>query len=149
MSLPTPIHKFPIRVTKAIAMTALANLQYFGLDPTIHMCIADCQGYSPLSGCGGKGWVVNNNGKTYSIMDVLWKSEGFFCCGTVCYRVRDPTDGKDYAMKDCWVPEAKRYHEVAVLKRVHGIPNVVQLVDDWDVMYDGEPDCTAQIRDSL
>ncbi|KAG2079613.1 kinase-like domain-containing protein [Suillus discolor] len=65
----------------------------------------------------------------------------------VCYCVRDPTDGKDYVMKDCWVPEAKRYHEVAVLKQVHGIPNVVQLVDDWDVMYDGEPDCTARIRD--
>ncbi|KAG1786630.1 uncharacterized protein HD556DRAFT_1313382 [Suillus plorans] len=59
----------------------------------------------------------------------------------------DPTnlDGKDYVMKDCWVPEAKRYHEVDVLEHVKGIPNVIQLVDHWDVMYDGEPDCTAQI----
>ncbi|KAG1886156.1 hypothetical protein F4604DRAFT_1917860 [Suillus subluteus] len=73
-------------------------------------------------------------------MDVLWKSQGFFCRGTVCYRVRDPTNGKDYAMKDCWVPEAKRYHEVAILERVKGIPNVVQLVDHWDVMYNRKPD---------
>ncbi|KAG2082121.1 uncharacterized protein F5147DRAFT_783413 [Suillus discolor] len=147
ISLPTPIHKFPICVTEAIATTVLADPQYFGLDPTIHMCIADCQGTHLSLAVGAKGWVVNNNGKTYSIMDVLWKSQGFFCHETVCYHVRDPTDGKDYVMKDCWVPEAKRYHEVAILKRVHGIPNVIQLVDDWDVMYDGEPDCTAQICD--
>ncbi|KAG1891840.1 uncharacterized protein F5891DRAFT_986469 [Suillus fuscotomentosus] len=94
MSLPTPIHKFPICVTEAIAMTALADLQYFGLDPTIHMCIADCHGTHLSLAVGAKGLVVNNN---------------------VCYHVRDPTDGKDYVMKDCWVPEAKRYHEVAIL----------------------------------
>ncbi|KAG1842141.1 hypothetical protein F4604DRAFT_1939013 [Suillus subluteus] len=147
ISLPTPIHKFPICVTKAIATTALADPQYFGLDPTIHVCIAGCQGTHLSLAVGAKGWVVNNSGKTYSIMDVLWKSQGFFCHGMVCYHVRDPTDGKDYAMKDCWVPEAKRYHEVAVLERVKGIPNVIQLVDHWDVMYDGKPDCTARIRD--
>ncbi|KAG1864573.1 hypothetical protein C8R48DRAFT_773088 [Suillus tomentosus] len=148
ISLPTPIHKFPIRVTEAVATTALADPQYLGLDPTIHMCIPDCQGTHPSLAVGAKGWVINNSGKTYSIMDTLWKSQGFFCHGTVCYRVRDPTnpDGKDYAMKDCWVPEAKRYHEVDVLERVKGIPNVVELVDHWDVMYDGEPDCTARIR---
>jgi hypothetical protein len=147
LSLPTPIHKFPIRVTEAIASTALADPQHLGLDPTIHMCIADCQGTHSSLAVGAKGWVVNNSGKTYSIMDVLWKSQGFFCRGTVCYRIRDPDDGKDYAMKDCWVPEAKRYHEVNVLERVKGIPNVVQLVDHWDVMYDGQPDCTARIRE--
>ncbi|KAG1762199.1 hypothetical protein EDD22DRAFT_953352 [Suillus occidentalis] len=147
LSLPTPIHKFPIRVTEAIASTALADPQHLGLDPTIHMCIADCQGTHPSLAVGAKGWVVNNSGKTYSIMDVLWKSQGFFCRRTVCYRIRDPDDGKDYAMKDCWVPEAKRYHKVNVLERVKGIPNVVQLVDHWDVMYDGQPDCTARIRE--
>ncbi|KAG1760695.1 hypothetical protein EV702DRAFT_1053381 [Suillus placidus] len=140
ISLPTPIHKFPICVTEAIASTALADPQYLGLDPSIHMCITDCQGTHPSLAVGVKGWVVNNHGKTYSIMDVLWKSQGFFCRGTVCYRVRDPTDGKDYVMKDFWVPEAKRYHEVTVLERVNGIPNVVQLMDHWDVMYDGKPD---------
>ncbi|KAG0692180.1 hypothetical protein DFH29DRAFT_1009183 [Suillus ampliporus] len=114
ISLLTPIHAFPIHVTEAIATTTLADPQYFGLNPTIHMCIADCQGTHPA--VGAKGWVVNNSSKTYSIMDVLWKSQGFFCHGTVCYRVRDPTDRKDYVMKDCWVPEAKRYHEAAVLK---------------------------------
>jgi Fungal protein kinase len=148
ISLPTPIHKFPICVTEAVATTALADPQYLGLDPTIHMCIPDCQGTHPSLAVGAKGWVINNSGKTYSIMDTLWKSQGFFCRGTVCYRVRDPTnpDRKDYAMKDCWVPEAKRYHEVDVLERVKGIPNVVELVDHWDVMYDGEPDCTVRIR---
>ncbi|KAG1870494.1 hypothetical protein C8R48DRAFT_670847 [Suillus tomentosus] len=147
ISLPTPIHKFPIHVTEAVATTALANPQYLGLDPTIHMCIPDCQGTHPSLAVGAKGWVINNSGKTYLIVDTLWKSQGFFCRKTVCYRVRDPTnpDGKNYAMKDCWVPEAKRYHEVDVLKHVKGIPNVVELVDHWDVMYDGEPNCTVRI----
>ncbi|KAG1902561.1 uncharacterized protein F5891DRAFT_1186201 [Suillus fuscotomentosus] len=67
MSLLTPIHKFPIYVTKAIATTVLADPQYFGLDPTIHMCIADCQGTHLSLAVGAKGWVVNNNGKTYSM----------------------------------------------------------------------------------
>ncbi|KAG2130226.1 hypothetical protein DEU56DRAFT_914850 [Suillus clintonianus] len=147
ISLPTPIHTHPIRVLEAIATTAIADPMYFGLDPTIHMCIVACKGTHPSLAEGAQGWVVNNSGKTYSIMDVLWKSQGFFCRGTVCYRVRDPTDGKDYAMKDCWVPAAKRYHEATVLERVKGIPNVVRLVDHWDVMFDGKPDCTAQIRD--
>lgn len=31
---------------------------------------------------------------------------------------------------------------------VEGIPNVVKLVADWDVLYDGEPDCTHRIRAS-
>ncbi|KAG1843442.1 hypothetical protein F4604DRAFT_1689529 [Suillus subluteus] len=56
-------------------------------------------------------------------------------------------NGKQYMMKDCWVSEVKRYHEVDVLERVKGIPNVVQLIDHWDVLFNGEPDCTACIRD--
>ncbi|KAG1901600.1 uncharacterized protein F5891DRAFT_1187471 [Suillus fuscotomentosus] len=148
ISLPTPIHKFPICVTEAVATTALADPQYLGLNPTIHMCIPDCQGTHPSLAVGAKGWVINNSGKTYLIMDTLWKSQGFFCHRTVCYCIRDPTnpDGKDYVMKDCWVPEAKRYHEVDVLERVKGIPNVIELMDHWDVMCNGEPDCTAWIH---
>ncbi|KAG2136998.1 hypothetical protein DEU56DRAFT_946284 [Suillus clintonianus] len=73
-------------------------------------------------------------------MAVLFKSQ-------VCYRIQDPADGREYAMKDCWVADVKRFHEVDVLKRVKGIPNVVQLVDHWDVLFSGEPDCTARIRD--
>ncbi|KAG2354986.1 hypothetical protein BDR07DRAFT_1493784 [Suillus spraguei] len=80
-------------------------------------------------------------------MAVLWKSQGLFYCGMACYCIWDPVDGKEYMIKDCWVTEAKRYHEVDVLKRVKGIPNVVQLIDHWDVQFNGEPDCTAHIWD--
>ncbi|KAG1808803.1 hypothetical protein EV424DRAFT_1350235 [Suillus variegatus] len=66
---------------------------------------------------------------------------------TACYRIWDPVDGKEYAMKDCWDTEAKRYHKVNVLERVKGIPNVVQLIDHWDVQFNGEPDCMACIWD--
>ncbi|KAG1893326.1 uncharacterized protein F5891DRAFT_1196557 [Suillus fuscotomentosus] len=100
ISLPTPIHKFPIHVTEAVATTALANPQYLGLDPTIYMCIPDCQGTHSSLAVGAKGW--------------------------------------DYAMKDCRVPEAKRYHKVDVLKRIKGIPNVIQLIHNFYQQFDPE-----------
>ncbi|KAG2127298.1 uncharacterized protein EDB93DRAFT_1109314 [Suillus bovinus] len=53
--------------------------------------------------------------------------------------------GNQYALKDCWVTEEKRMHETTILEMVKGIPNVVQLVDHWDVYYEGEPDSTAHI----
>jgi hypothetical protein len=147
ITLPTPIQSSPARVADAIATLSLADPSLLGLDPTVHMCIPSCKGTHTDLAVGAIGWVTNNAGKIYSIMAVLWKSQGLFCRGTVCYHVRDPVDGKEYALKDCWVAEAKRYHEVDVLERVKGIPNVVQLVDHWDVLFDGEPDCTARIRD--
>ncbi|KAG2155764.1 hypothetical protein DEU56DRAFT_906933 [Suillus clintonianus] len=147
ITLPIPIQSSPARVADAIATLSLADPSLLGLDPTTHMCITFCQGTHTDLAVGAIGWVTDNAEKKYSIMAVLWKSQGLFCRGTVCYRVRDPVDGKEYAMKDCWVTEAKRYHEVDVLGRVKGIPNVVQLVDHWDVLSNGEPDCTARIRD--
>ncbi|KAG2101098.1 uncharacterized protein F5147DRAFT_776825 [Suillus discolor] len=78
-------------------------------------------------------------------MEVLWKSHGLFCHGMVCYCMTDK-GGKEYALKDCWVTEEKRMHEATILEMIKGIPNVVQLVDHWDVYYDGEPDCTACIH---
>ncbi|KAG2050012.1 hypothetical protein BDR06DRAFT_1011629 [Suillus hirtellus] len=147
ITLPTPIQLSPARVTDAIATLSLADPSLLGLDPTVHMCIPSCKGTHTDLAVGAIGWVTNNAGKIYSIMAVLWKSQGLFCHGTVCYRVWDPVDGKEYALKDCWVAEAKRYHKVDVLERVKGIPNVVQLIDHWDVLFDGEPDCIARIRD--
>ncbi|KAG1905436.1 uncharacterized protein F5891DRAFT_1183383 [Suillus fuscotomentosus] len=91
-----------------------------------------------------KGWVKDNHNKTYSIMEVLWKSRGLFCCGTVCYRIIDEA-GNQYALKDCWVTEEKGMHKTTILEMVKGIPNVVKLIDHWDVYYEGEPDCTACI----
>ncbi|KAG2150752.1 uncharacterized protein EDB93DRAFT_1249762 [Suillus bovinus] len=78
-------------------------------------------------------------------MEVLWKSHGLFYRGMVCYRVVDEAGNKD-ALKDCWVTEEKRMHETTILEMVKGIPNIVELVDHWDVYYKGEPDCTACIR---
>ncbi|KAG1843850.1 hypothetical protein C8R48DRAFT_678599 [Suillus tomentosus] len=146
ITLPISIQSSPTRVADAIAALSLAEPSRLGLDPTIHMCIPSCKGTHTNLAAGAIGWVTNNEDKMYSIMAVLWKSQGLFCRGTVCYRVRDPVDGKEYAMKDCWVSEHKRYHKVDVLERVKGIPNVVQLVDHWDVLFDGEADCTAHIR---
>ncbi|KAG2130320.1 uncharacterized protein EDB93DRAFT_1255937 [Suillus bovinus] len=147
ITLPTPIQSCPTDVVDTIATLSLADPSLLGLDPTIHMCITSCKGTHTDLVEGAIGWVDNNFKRRYTIMAVLWKSQGLFCRGTVCYRVWDPVDGKEYAMKDCWVTEAKRYHEADVLERVKGIPNVVQLIDHWDVLFNGEPDCTSRIRD--
>lgn len=146
MSLPVNIHSSPALFIKAIGTVSLADQEALGFDDTIHMCVPHCKGSHATLADGAIGWVKNNSGKTYSIMDVLFKSQGLFCRGTVCYRVRDHDDKIDYAMKDCWVAETKRYHEVDVLNRVKGIPNVVALVDHWDVKYRGQDDCTDLIR---
>ncbi|KAG2046969.1 hypothetical protein BDR06DRAFT_977088 [Suillus hirtellus] len=114
ITLLTSTQLLPTRVADTIAALSLADPSLLGLDPTIHVCIPSCR-----------------DTHTDLAVGVI-----------VCYRVRDPVDGKEYGMKDCWVNEVKRYHEVDVLKRVKGIPNVVQLIDHWDVLFNGEPDCT-------
>ncbi|KAG1802390.1 uncharacterized protein BJ212DRAFT_1304861 [Suillus subaureus] len=146
ITLLTPIQSSPSCVADAIAALLLGDLSLLDLNPTIHMCIPSCKGTHTNLAVGAISWVTNNSNNRYSIMAVLWKSQGLFCHGMACYRVRDPVDG-EYMMKDCWVAEVKRYHEVDVLERVKGIPNVVQLVDHWDVQFNGEPDCTAHILD--
>lgn len=59
-------------------------------------------------------------------MSMLWQSQGFYSCGTFCYHVQT-LDGTEYTLKDCWVAEDKKNHEVTILKMVGG---VVKLVAD-------------------
>ncbi|KAG1898008.1 uncharacterized protein F5891DRAFT_499656 [Suillus fuscotomentosus] len=147
ISLPFYIHKHPgsIRLCDALAALTLLDSRHLGLDPTIHVCHAACNGIHDNLADGAIGWVQDNKHNVYSIMALLWKSRGFFCRGTVCYRVRNK-EGVEYALKDCWVEESKKMHEPTILKTLKGIPNVVELIDDWDVYYEGQPDCTARIR---
>jgi hypothetical protein len=147
ISLPFQIHKLPgsIRLCNVLAALTLLDNRHLGLDPTIHMCHVVCNGTHENLADGAIGWVEDNKRNVYSIMALLWKSHGFFCRGTVCYRVRNE-EGVEYALKDCWVEESKKMHERTVLRMVKGLPNVVELIDDWDVYYEGQPDCTARIR---
>ncbi|KAG1725084.1 uncharacterized protein EDB91DRAFT_1254944 [Suillus paluster] len=147
ISYPFHIHENtgPIRLTEMLGTLTLSDSHHLGFDPTMHMCNAACVGTHLNLAHEAKGWVKDNLNQMYSIMEVLWKSHGLFCRGTVCYRVVDEA-GNEYALKDCWVTEEKRNHEATILEMVKGIPNVVQLIDHWDVYYEGEPDCTARIR---
>lgn len=145
ITLPISIQSSSTRIADIIATLSLAEPRLLCLNPTVHMCIPSCKGTHTDLAAGVIGWITNNKDKRYSIMAVLWKSQNLFCRRMVCYCVRDPVDGKEYAMKDCWVSEIKRYHEVDVLERVKGIPYVVQLVDHWDVLFDREADCTTHI----
>jgi hypothetical protein len=148
ISLPFNIHKSPgsVHLCDALAALTLLDNHYLGLDPTIHMCHTACNGTHVNLADGAIGWVEDNRGNVYSIMAVLWKSHGFFCRGTVCYRVRNK-EGEEYALKDCWVEELKKMHEPTVLRMLKGVPNIIELIDDWDVYYEGQPDCTARIRE--
>ncbi|KAG0691624.1 hypothetical protein DFH29DRAFT_1010601 [Suillus ampliporus] len=147
ISHPFHIHKNtgPIRLAEMLGTLTLSDSHHLGFDPTMHMCNTACLGTHSNLAHGARGWVKDNHDNIYSIMEVLWKSHGLFCCGTVCYRVIDEA-GNEYALKDCWVTEEKRNHETTILEMVKGIPNVIQFMDHWDVCYEGEPDCTAHIR---
>ncbi|KAG0700785.1 hypothetical protein DFH29DRAFT_1054037 [Suillus ampliporus] len=147
ISHPFHIHKNtgPIRLTEMLGTLTLSDSHHLGFDPTMHMCNTACLGTHSNLAHGARGWVKDNHDNVYSIMEVLWKSHGLFCHGTVCHRVIDEA-GNEYALKDCWVTEEKRNHETTILEMVKGIPNVVQLIDHWDVCYEGEPDCMARIR---
>ncbi|KAG1906728.1 uncharacterized protein F5891DRAFT_1182136 [Suillus fuscotomentosus] len=147
ISHPVSIVADSVRLLEVLNTLTLAHTSTLGYDPTMHMCDPTCQGTHPNLRENAKGWIEGPDKAHLSIMSVLWRSQGFFSRGTVCYRVQT-LDGSEYALKDCWVAEDRRYHEVTVLRMVEGIPNVVKLVADWDVLYDGEPDCTYRIRAS-
>ncbi|KAG1784437.1 uncharacterized protein HD556DRAFT_1451773 [Suillus plorans] len=153
ISEPLQIDRFPVRFVDVLNTTTLANRSSLGFDPTIHICNS-CStvpshtnlpdGFDTMLP-GAIGWVYDNDQNVYWIMEILWKSRGFFKRGTVCYRVRDKF-GREYALKDCWVNEDVKDVEIDFLKAVDGIQNVVQLVKYWDVLYDGQPDSTSHIR---
>lgn len=153
ISKPLPIVASPKRFVDILNTITLANRSFLGFDPTIHICNS-CStnpnhthfpnGFDAMLP-GAIGWVYDNDENLYWIMEILWKSRGFFKRGTVCYRVRDER-GREYALKDCWVNEGVKDVEIDLLRAVEGIPNVVQLVKHWDVLYDGRPDSTSHIR---
>jgi hypothetical protein len=147
ISRPVDILKNPVRLLEVLNTLTLAHTNNLGYDPTMHMCDPACKGSHADLRENAIGWIENHDKSHLSIMSVLWRSQGFFSRGTICYRVQT-SDGTEYALKDCWVAEDKKNHEVTVLKMVEGIPNVVKLVAHWDVLYDGEPDCTYRIRAS-
>ncbi|KAG2344598.1 hypothetical protein BDR05DRAFT_947288 [Suillus weaverae] len=146
ISHPFPIHQNmgPVQLTEMLCTLTLLDIHHLGFNPTIHMCNTACTGTHPNLAHEAKGWVKDNHDKMYSIMKVLWKSHGLFCRGMVCYCVVDEA-GNNYALKDCWVTEEKRMHETTILEMVKGIPNIVKLIDHWDMYYEGELDCTACI----
>ncbi|KAG2740428.1 hypothetical protein P692DRAFT_20753305 [Suillus brevipes Sb2] len=147
ISRPISIIQNPVRLLDVLNTVTLAHTNTLGFDPTMHMCDSICEGTHHDLREKAVGWIEGKNGTRLSIMSILWRSQGFFSRGTVCYRVQTP-GGDEYALKDCWVPEDRRYHEGNVLRMVAGVPNVVRLVDEWDVLYDGVPDCTDRIRAS-
>jgi hypothetical protein len=128
-----------------LSTVTLAESHHLGLDPTIHMCSSACTGKHADLSLGALGWVEDNRSIKYSIMEILWKSHELFCRGIVCYHIINGA-GNEYALKDRWVPKKKKNYEATILEMLKGIPNVIQLVDHWDVLYKGQPDCTECIH---
>ncbi|KAG0697344.1 hypothetical protein DFH29DRAFT_1003813 [Suillus ampliporus] len=147
ISRPVSIVTDSVRLLEVLNTLTLTHTSTLGYDPTMHMCDPTCKDTHINLRENTIGWIEGPDNAHLSIMSVLWQSQGFFSRGTVCYRIQT-SDGLEYALKDCWVAEDRKNHEVTVLRMVDGIPNVVRLVADWDVLYDGEPDCTYHIRAS-
>lgn len=102
ISHPFHIHQNmgPVLLTEMLGTLTLSDTHHLSFDLTIHMCNTACTGTHPNLAHEAKGWVKDNHDKTYSIMEVLWKSHGLFCRGTVCYRVVDEA-GNQYTIKEC------------------------------------------------
>ncbi|KAG1787145.1 uncharacterized protein HD556DRAFT_1449074 [Suillus plorans] len=156
ISQPVPIGSSAVRFVDILNAITLSDLASLGFDPTVHVCTDLCstgshndlpEGIDPMPE-GTKGWVMDNDGEVYWIMDILWKSRGLFSRGTVCYCVQDQ-HGTEFALKDCWVDAENLDHEVMLLQAVDGIPNVVSLKKYWDVQYAGQSDCTARICEHI
>ncbi|KAG2114937.1 kinase-like domain-containing protein [Suillus cothurnatus] len=135
----------PTRLIDMLNTMSLGNSKVYGMDPTMHMCNESCKNMQCEVGDQAIGWIEDKQRRKLLIISILWRSQGLFSRGTICYRVRDK-DGVEYALKDCWVDEAKKDHEEKVLEIVRGIPNVVTLIAAWDVEYEGESDSTLRIR---
>ncbi|KAG1724381.1 uncharacterized protein EDB91DRAFT_1087476 [Suillus paluster] len=133
------------RLVDMLNTMSLVNSKAHGVDSTMHMCDESCKQTQCDVGDKAIGWIEDKKKERLSIISILWRSQGLFSRRTICYRVWDQ-HGCEYALKDCWVDEAKKDHEEKVLELVWGIPNVVTLVDAWDVEYEGEPDSTLRIR---
>ncbi|KAG1895984.1 uncharacterized protein F5891DRAFT_1193614 [Suillus fuscotomentosus] len=143
---PISIIDQPVCLVDTLNTLSLANCQAHGMDPTIHLCDDICKGQHSDLANGAIGWVEDKRKGILSIMAILWRSQGLFSRGTICYRIQNGK-GDEYALKDCWVDEDKKNHEEDVLNCVWGIPNVVTLIEAWDVEYQNEPDSTSRIRD--
>lgn len=142
---PVLITENPTRLVDMLNTMSLGNSTVYGMDPTMHMCNESCKDTQCEVGDQAIGWIEDKQRRKLLIIAILWRSQGIFSRGTTCYRVRDQ-DGVEYALKDCWVDEAKKDHEERILEIVRGIPNVVTLVAAWDVEYEGESDSTLRIR---
>ncbi|KAG2071713.1 hypothetical protein BDR04DRAFT_1117537 [Suillus decipiens] len=124
---------------------SLVNSKVHGIDPAMHMCDELCKQTHCDVGNKAIGWIEDKKKERLLIISILWRSQGLFSHGTICYCIQDQ-HGCDYALKDCWVDKVKKNHEERVLEIVWGIPNVVTLMDTWDVEYEGKPDSTLWIR---
>lgn len=144
---PVLITADPTRLVDMLNTMSLGNSKVYGMDPTMHMCNESCKSKDTQCEVGDQaiGWIEDKQRQKLLIIAILWRSQGLFSHGTTCYRMRDK-DGVEYALKDCWVDEAKKDHEEKILEIVRGIPNVVTLVAAWDVEYEGESDSTLHIR---
>ncbi|KAG1743280.1 uncharacterized protein EDB91DRAFT_1081215 [Suillus paluster] len=124
---------------------SLGNSKAHGMDTTMRMCNESCKQTQCEVGDQAIGWIEDKEKQKLLIIAILWRSQGILSCRTICYCVQDK-DGVEYALKDCWMDEAKKDHEEKVLEMVWGIPNVVTLIAPWDVKYEGEPDSTLHIH---
>lgn len=89
---------------------------------------------------------IRVNDHWYNISSTIFSSPGFLGRGTIIYLATRA--GQSYVIKDHWVE--KPGNEVAMMKRVKGIPGVPEIVEHWRVqVVNGIVDSTFRYRSEL
>jgi hypothetical protein len=98
ISRPVSIVLDPVRLLEVLNALTLAHTNTLGFDPTMHMCDPTCKGTHTDLRQNAIGWIEGPDNAHLSIMDVLWRSQGLFSRGTICYRVQD-SSGVEFAVE--------------------------------------------------
>ncbi len=132
-SKPFDINEEPGLFLHVIVGSLYLDEYQFGLDPTIR--ITD-----------SKSKEIEVDGEWFDIIDVIHIEGGLRGRGTVCYHVRK--GDKDYIVKDRWVDVRHAEREANILKKLSGLKHIPRFIKDVPVMFNGEKDTTAFLRQS-
>ncbi|KLO15184.1 hypothetical protein SCHPADRAFT_825139 [Schizopora paradoxa] len=131
---PVDIHEKASVFLHAAIGSLYADPTLIGLDPTINTD----ESKGPKSILVGDNW--------YEILDVIYVEGALRGRGTVVYQVQK--DGELYVVKDSWVDTSREDREPQILQSLADLEHIPKVVENYAVIYNGEPDTTSYFRQS-
>ncbi|KAH7903461.1 hypothetical protein BJ138DRAFT_1120362 [Hygrophoropsis aurantiaca] len=157
ISRPHNFHRKFNAMIRLVYLFAHADRALLGFDPTIQISPLPSRGQGrPIGTVEG-----SSPGIIYNIWAMLMSTNGFVGRGTVCYHIRLSTsdnrttdainggagsDADDLVLKDYWAAKGLETHEATILDLLKGLDGVPELVDAWNVQFEGEDDTTFRNR---